>query len=110
MLYEVITDFLWFFFVHEQFLRYTTKIHHHDKPFWFFLPVVVAGFLPWVAFLRRVALSVRQAPGEFFHREDLAFLLSWILFIFLFFSFSGSKLETYIAPVFPPLAVSYNFV
>lgn len=101
-------DFLWFFFVHEQFLRYTTKIHHHGRPFWFFLPVVIAGFLPWVAFLRRVALSVRRAHGEFLHREDLVFLLCWILFIFLFFSFSGSKLETYIAPVFPPLAVLFG--
>jgi 4-amino-4-deoxy-L-arabinose transferase-like glycosyltransferase len=102
------TDFLWFFFVHEQFLRYATKIHHHYEPFWYFVPVLVAGFLPWVAFLRRVAVSIRDARGAFLPREDLVFLLSWSLFIFLFFSFSGSKLATYIAPVFPPLAVLFG--
>jgi len=101
-------DFLWFFFVHEQFLRYATKMHHHPGPFWYFLPILVAGFIPWIAFLRRVALSVRAATEAFLPREDLVFLLSWALFIFLFFSFSGSKLATYIAPVFFPLAVLFG--
>jgi 4-amino-4-deoxy-L-arabinose transferase-like glycosyltransferase len=101
-------DFFWFFFVHEQFLRYTSRIHHHAEPFWYFIPVVIAGFFPWVAFLRRVALSVRRAHGEFLHREDLVFLLCWVLFIFLFFSFSSSKLPTYVVPIFPPLAVLFG--
>lgn len=101
-------DFLWFFFVHEQFLRYLTKIHHHTEPFWYFLPVVIAGYFPWFAFLRRIAVSVHGAREKFLPREDLVFLLSWILFVFLFFSFSGSKLPTYVAPIFPPLAVLFG--
>ena len=101
-------DFLWFFFVHEQFLRYTTKIHRHSEPFWYFLPIVAAGFVPWAAFLRRVVLVVREASRVFFPRDDLALLLSWSLFILLFFSFSGSKLPTYVAPIFPPLAVLFG--
>ena len=101
-------DFLWFFFIHEQFLRYTTKVHHHAGPFWYFLPVLLGGFLPWVAFLRRVVISSRGTGEAFLPREDLVFLLSWALFIFLFFSFSGSKLVTYIAPVFFPLAVLFG--
>jgi 4-amino-4-deoxy-L-arabinose transferase-like glycosyltransferase len=101
-------DFLWFFFVHEQFLRYATKIHHHAGPFWYFLPVVIAGFFPWIAFLRRIAVSVHGAREVFLPREDLVFLLCWILFVFLFFSFSGSKLPTYVAPIFPPLAVLFG--
>ena len=70
--------------------------------------MVIAGFFPWVAFLRRIAVSVRGAREVFLPREDLGFLLSWILFIFLFFSFSGSKLPTYVAPIFPPLAVLFG--
>ncbi len=101
-------DFLWFFFVHEQFLRYLTKIHHHTEPAWFFLPVLLAGFLPWIAFLRRVAVSSRGARGTFLPREDLVFLVSWASFIVVFFSFSGSKLATYVAPAFPPLAVLFG--
>ncbi len=101
-------DFLWFFFVHEQFLRYLTKIHHHYQPVWFFLPVLFLGFFPWIAFLHRVARSVRGARGTFLPREDLVFLLSWSLFILVFFSLSDSKLVTYIAPMFPPLAVLFG--
>jgi 4-amino-4-deoxy-L-arabinose transferase-like glycosyltransferase len=101
-------DFLWFFFVHEQFLRFTTRIHHHVEPFWFFLPVVLGGFFPWIAFLRRIALAVRASAEKFLPGEDLVFLLSWVLFIFLFFSVSQSKLPTYAAPIFPPLAVLFG--
>jgi 4-amino-4-deoxy-L-arabinose transferase-like glycosyltransferase len=101
-------DFLWFFFVHEQFLRYTTKIHHHYQPFWFFLPVLVGGMLPWLAFARRAALAARRSADEWFSRDDRTFLLCWVLFIVLFFSFSDSKLITYVAPVFPPMAVLFG--
>ncbi len=101
-------DFLWFFFVHEQFLRYSTKIHHRYEPFWFFLPVLVAGFIPWIAFLRRCVAAVRRAADPFLLPGDRNFLLCWILFVLLFFSFSGSKLVTYMTPVFPPLAVLFG--
>lgn len=101
-------DFLWFFFVHEQFLRYTTTIHHHMEPFWFFLPVVVAGFLPWIGFLPRAVRSVRSAEEPFLSRDDTVFLLTWAGFILLFFSCSHSKLATYVAPIFPPLAVLFG--
>jgi len=98
-------DFLWFFFIHEQFLRYATTIHHRYEPFWFFLPVLVGGMLPWLAFGRRAAMAVRGATDEWFARDDRRFLYCWVLFILLFFSFSKSKLVTYAAPIFPPLAV-----
>ncbi|MGE5190473.1 MAG: glycosyltransferase family 39 protein [Gemmatimonadota bacterium] len=98
-------DFLWFFFVHEQFLRYTTKIHGRYEPFWYFLPVVLVGFIPWIAFLQRIVVAVRRSAQEFLPADATAFLLSWILFVFLFFSFSKSKLVTYMTPLFPPLAV-----
>jgi len=101
-------DFLRFFFVQEHFLRYTTRMHSRYQPFWFFLPVIIGGLVPWVAFLRRVALAARASAEKFLPREDLAFLLCWVFFIFLFFSVSGSKLVTYVAPIFPPLAVLFG--
>ncbi len=101
-------DFLWFFFVHEQLLRYTTTIHERYQPVWFFIPIVVGGFIPWIAFLRRIVTAVRASAEEFFPNEAVIFLLSWILFVFLFFSFSRSKLATYMTPIFPPLAVLFG--
>lgn len=101
-------DFIWFFFMHEQFLRFTTAVHHHSGPLWYFLPVVLAGFIPWIVFLRRMFLAARDSAEKFLPSEDLIFLLSWILFIFLFFSVSRSKLPTYVASIFPPLAVLFG--
>jgi len=101
-------DFFRFFFVHEHLLRYTTGVHHREGPFWYFLPVVAAAFFPWVAFLRRAALAVRGAAGDFFEREDRLFLAVWVLFVLGFFSFSHSKLVTYAAPLVPPAAVLFG--
>jgi len=101
-------DFLWFFFVREHFLRYATKMHQRYQPFWYFLPVVVGGMLPWLVFARRAGLAVRARAGEYFAAQDRRFLLCWVLFVFLFFSFSRSKLPTYVAPLFPPLAVLFG--
>jgi 4-amino-4-deoxy-L-arabinose transferase-like glycosyltransferase len=98
-------DFSWFFFVHEHFLRYATTVHKRSQPFWFFLPIVLGGFVPWIALLPRAIAAARKSAGKFLNRDDLVFLLSWSLFIFVFFSFSRSKLPTYVAPIFPPLSV-----
>ena len=101
-------DFLWFFFVQEHFLRYATKMHSRYQPFWFFLPIVVGGLLPWLAFGRRAAMAIRASAAGYFAAEDRRFLLCWVFFVLLFFSFSKSKLITYVAPLFPPLAVLFG--
>ncbi len=99
-------EFLNFYFIHEHLLRYTTEIHHHNKPVWFFIPVLLGGFLPWTAFViqavrHHLAFSWRLRH----HHQETIFLMVWIGLVFLFFSVSQSKLITYILPVFPPLAL-----
>jgi 4-amino-4-deoxy-L-arabinose transferase-like glycosyltransferase len=101
-------DFLWFFFVHEHFLRYTTTTHGQSEPFWFFVPILVGGFIPWITFLPRMVFSLRGKAQGFLSQEALTFLLSWTLFILIFFSLSHSKLATYVCPIFPPLAVLFG--
>ncbi len=99
-------DFLWFYFVHEHFLRYTTEIHNRDQPFWFYFAVVLLGFLPWTGYMLHGL--VRSLPRRWRARGERPvelFLLVWIAFIFLFFSLSNSKLITYILPIFPALAI-----
>ncbi|HOW58043.1 MAG TPA: glycosyltransferase family 39 protein, partial [Smithellaceae bacterium] len=46
-------DFIWFFFVQEHFLRYTTSMHGKGEPFYFYLPVILAGTIPWSVYLIR---------------------------------------------------------
>ncbi len=99
-------EFFDFYFVREHFQRYLTTVHHHYKPFWFFLPILLVGLLPWSAFLVQ---AVRHGlPATWSDRKqhtDTVFLLLWASLIFLFFSASSSKLIPYLLPVLPPLAL-----
>ena len=95
-----------FYFIHEHWTRFTTTVHGRQAPFWFFGPVLLAGLFPWVGFL---PAALREALAGGWRRRldnaDAWFLVTWVLFIVLFFSKSQSKLIPYILPVFPALAV-----
>jgi 4-amino-4-deoxy-L-arabinose transferase-like glycosyltransferase len=85
-------EFLHFFFIQEHFQRFTTEMHQRVEPFWFFVPILLAGLGPWLLpFLR--SLQPRD--------DATLFLVVWTAVVFLFFSASGSKLPPYILPVFP---------
>ena len=47
-------DFLQFYFVHEHFDRFAKTEHKRTGPLVYFVPVLLAGFLPWTAFLGRL--------------------------------------------------------
>jgi len=98
-------DFLWFYFVHEHWLRYTTPEADREAPFWFFAPVLLLGLLPWSGLLPAVVALFRRGAEPLRRRPELIFLASWAGFIFLFFSASHSKLVPYVLPACPPLAV-----
>ena len=95
--------FLQFFFMHEQFERFLTRVHERYQPDWYFIPVLLLGFMPWTALLPAIAQrgwrAIRQRGGP-----DLLLTL-WALFCFIFFSLSQSKLAPYILPLFPALAL-----
>ncbi len=98
-------EFYQFYFIHEHFQRYLTRIHGRYKPFWYFIPILLLGFFPWSAFLlQAVKNSIPTWRERHQHRETIFFLL-WAGLVFLFFSASSSKLVPYILPVFPPLAL-----
>ena len=97
-------EFAQFFFIHEHVERFLTTEHHREGPPWYFVPVVLAGSLPWLSI---AAVAVPEAwrsaaPGGF---APDRLLLCVIGFVFLFFSASGSKLPSYVLPVFPALAI-----
>jgi 4-amino-4-deoxy-L-arabinose transferase-like glycosyltransferase len=99
-------EFFSFYFIHEHFLRYLTKIHSRYQPAWFFIPIVLFGLFPWTAFLlQAITFSTPTSWRERHEHRDALFLLLWAALVFLFFSASSSKLVPYILPVFPPLAL-----
>jgi 4-amino-4-deoxy-L-arabinose transferase-like glycosyltransferase len=99
-------DFPQFFFVHEHFARFLTTVHQRVEPWWFFLPLLLLGVLPWVTSFVGACRKGWAAAGptatEF---KPLKFLVIFCAVTLLFFSASGSKLAPYLLPMFPPLAV-----
>ena len=95
--------FAQFFFVHEQFTRFLTRVHMRYEPDWFFIPVLLLGFMPWTPLLPAIA----QRAWRNMRAGDGATLLLtiWIIFSFAFFSLSQSKLVPYILPQFPALSL-----
>ncbi|WP_265594622.1 glycosyltransferase family 39 protein [Haloferula sp. BvORR071] len=99
-------DFTWFYFVHEHFERFTTTVHRRFEPWWFFLPILVGGLLPWTVFAwQAVARSLRGGWKGRKEQAEAWFLVIWIVFVMGFFSASQSKLIPYILPVIPACAV-----
>ncbi|MCR5504313.1 MAG: glycosyltransferase family 39 protein [Elusimicrobiaceae bacterium] len=92
-------DFFYFFFIQEHFLRYSTKMHDRYAPFWFFIPIIIGGFFPWLG-----GLFVSY-KNYFSKKDENIYLVLWVLIITLFFSASHSKLAPYIIPVYPALAI-----
>jgi len=97
-------EFARFFFIHEHFERFTSKVHGRYQPIWFFVPVLLGTMLPWSFFIPGALV---RAWRDRHHEEGRAglYLLIWTAVIFLFFSKSSSKLVPYILPIFPALAI-----
>ena len=96
-------EFAWFFFVHEHLQRFTSKVHHRAGPLYYFIPILALGLMPWLATLPQSLWKARRDSPAGFQPKIL--LATWAIFIFVFFSVSGSKLPSYILPIFPALAL-----
>ena len=98
--------FLRVFILQHNFERYVTPMFHHPQPFWFFFPITLLAILPWTAFLFSAGVDGLEHYREKKWRESPAFFFGcWALFPVLFFSFSDSKLPSYILPAVPALAL-----
>jgi 4-amino-4-deoxy-L-arabinose transferase-like glycosyltransferase len=98
-------EFPHFFFIHEHFDRFLTKVHRRYEPWWYFIPILMVGALPWLIPTLDALLRAWKAEGERKTFQTGRFLLLWTVFIFFFFSLSDSKLPSYLLPIFPALAL-----
>jgi len=76
----------------------------HPEPFYYYLPVLLAGLLPWSALLPQSLIRAWRGSGS----DPAAmsrFLVIWVVTMFVFFSAATSKLSTYLLPVFPACAL-----
>lgn len=94
-------DYWRFFFWHEHIRRFAGDDAQHDAPWWFYLPLLVAFSLPWVALLPSALRQAWTTRGQ----VRIGFLLLWLVMLLLFFSLSNGKLPSYILPCLLPLAL-----
>jgi 4-amino-4-deoxy-L-arabinose transferase-like glycosyltransferase len=88
--------------------RYTGVVENQSGPVWYYVPVIILGFFPWIAFLPvAVAYGLRQlrAPVDPAIARLVRLSFVWIALPLLFFSFAQTKLPNYIALEFPALAL-----
>lgn len=99
-------DFLRVFLWQHNFERYTTPVFEHRQPVWFYSYILILAVVPWIFFLfgALIRAIVRIRDGTAFGSID-TFYFCWAVFPILFFSFSQSKLPSYILPAIPPLFV-----
>jgi len=90
--------FLEEFFWKHHFERFLTGALQHEQPFWFYVPILVAGFFPWSPLL--LMLFEKQIYKD----PRVTFLLGWLAWGFFFFSVSRNKLPGYLLPLFPAAA------
>jgi 4-amino-4-deoxy-L-arabinose transferase-like glycosyltransferase len=93
----------YFFFIHEHFQRFTTKVHHREGPWYYFIPILLLGILPWLGSFFQSLWHARDTETSGFKPKTM--MMVWAGFIFFFFSISHSKLPSYILPIFPALAL-----
>jgi 4-amino-4-deoxy-L-arabinose transferase-like glycosyltransferase len=100
-------DFPYYAIVYESLERVATSTVGRTRPFWFFVPVLLAGSFPWIvpavaglaqAVRRRAAYRSEEGRGA-------VFAIAWALVPLVFFSFSQSKLPGYYLPAFPGVAL-----
>lgn len=99
-----------FFFVREHFERFLTESHNRGGEWWYFVPWFVLGIMPWLlVWAWTLPRSWRAAPVAANGFSWERFCVVWAAFVFAFFSASGSKLPSYILPMFPALALVLGF-
>lgn len=97
------TEFVGKFFLLHNVERFTSTVSGHSGPWYYYVPVILAGAFPWTLFLpglTREWLRQRSHLPAF-----LCYAAIWFWVVFLFYSASGTKLLTYVLCAYPALAI-----
>lgn len=86
------------FFWKHHFSRFSSGRLMHVQPFWYYLPVLLAGLFPWTPLL--AGLRWKRIAADWRCRMFAA----WAAVGLIFFSAAANKLPGYALPLLPPLA------
>ena len=88
-------DFFW----KQHVARFLTPSLEHVQPFWYYIPVLLAGLFPWTP------LAALLAQRRLYSDRRVLLLAAWVLYGLIFFSVARNKLPGYLLPLFPALAI-----
>ncbi|MDD4201841.1 MAG: glycosyltransferase family 39 protein [Candidatus Omnitrophica bacterium] len=96
-------DFTGHFFGFQNVTRFLQPEHKGSDIIFYYVPIVIVGFLPWILFLPYAVTELVKKDKQNIKKHLM--LVLWIGVFFVFFSISKTKLPTYIFPLFPALAI-----
>ena len=89
------------FFIRHHFERLYSASLQHAQPWYYYVPVLLAGLFPWTPLLGLFAARPARLSNQGDQRRR--FLGSIVIFGFVFFSLTLNKLPGYLLPLFPSL-------
>jgi 4-amino-4-deoxy-L-arabinose transferase-like glycosyltransferase len=102
-------DFFRVFIIEHNFKRYLTPEFRHIQPFWFYLPVILVGCVPWLSLLVSASVAgLREVRAKKWNEPVALWFVCWIFFTLFFFTASESKLPGYALPAVPPIALMFS--
>jgi len=96
--------FIEVFILNHNLQRFTSTVHNHPGPFYYYLPVLLVGVFPWTGLI-----APALGAALMMERTRLQSLAAWLLVPLALFSMAGSKLPGYILPCLPPFAIALAF-
>jgi hypothetical protein len=93
-------EYLRYYFVDRHLLGFATDTQRHgERPWWFYLPLVLGGAFPWIVWIRGTSAKGLSRGGP------ATLLWTWLAGALVVLSLSGSKAVTYVLPVMPAIAI-----
>ena len=99
------------FFGYHNLQRYMSVVNNHSESWWFYLFIMVLASLPFSIFLiHGIFDTSKDLIKKLNNRLDSTnnlyiFCLCWLFSVFIFFSFSATKLPSYWIPAIPAASI-----
>ena len=99
------------FFGYHNIRRYISVVNNHSEAWWFYLFIMLIGSLPFSIFLfHGIIESFKDFIKELRIKSNTTndiyiFSLCWLISVFIFFSFSSTKLPSYWIPAIPAASI-----
>ena len=79
--------------------RFLSPSLEHVQPFWYYVPILLAGLFPWTP------LAALLARRKVYDDVRVRLLAAWVVYGLVFFSVARNKLPGYVLPLLPALAI-----